>query len=80
MPVRRTLAALVSTAVVVALARPAAQPKRPISIDDLMKLRSIVDVQIAPDGPRVAYVVSTPNLARNQHEAALFVVAVSGGV
>jgi dipeptidyl aminopeptidase/acylaminoacyl peptidase len=79
MPVRRTLAALVSTAVVVALAGPAAQPKRPISVDDLMKLRSIVDVQIAPDGRRVAYVVSTPNLARNEHEAALFVVAASGG-
>ena len=79
MPVRRTLAALVSTAVVVALAGPAAQPKRPISVDDLMKLRSIVDVQIAPDGQRVAYVVSTPNLAKNEHEAALFVVAASGG-
>jgi len=44
-----------------------------------MKLRSIVDVQIAPDGQRVAYVVSTPNLARNEHEAALFVVPASGG-
>ena len=79
MPVRCTLAALVATAVVVALAGPAAQPKRAISVDDLMKLRSIVDVQIAPDGQRVAYVVSTPSLAKNEHEAALFVVAASGG-
>ena len=55
MPVRRTLAALVAAAVVAALARPAAQPARPIGVDDLMKLRSIVDVQIAPDGRRVAY-------------------------
>jgi dipeptidyl aminopeptidase/acylaminoacyl peptidase len=66
-------------AVMSALARPAAQPKPPITVDDLMKLRSIVDVQIAPDGQRVAYVVSTPNLARNEHDAALFVVAAAGG-
>ena len=79
MPVRRTLAALVATAIAAAVARPAAQPTRPIAIDDLMKLRSIVDVQIAPDGRRVAYVVSTPNLAKNEHEAALFVVGASGG-
>ena len=36
-------------------------------------------MQIAPDGRRVAYVVSTPSLAKNEHEAALFVVAASGG-
>ena len=75
----RSLVALVSTALVATLARPAAQPKRAISIDDLMKLRSVVDVQIAPDGQRVAYVVSTPNLARNEHDAALFVVPATGG-
>ena len=44
-----------------------------------MKLRSIVDVQIAPDGQRVAYVVSTPNISKNEHEAALFVVSATGG-
>jgi len=58
-----------------------AQPRagRALGIDDLMRLRSIVDVQIAPDGSRVAYVVSTPNLQKNEHEAALFVVAAGGG-
>jgi dipeptidyl aminopeptidase/acylaminoacyl peptidase len=79
MQLRRTSIGLVSAAVVVALAHPAGQPKRPISVDDLMKLRSIVDVQIAPDGQRVAYVVSTPNLPRNEHDAALFVVPAAGG-
>src|SRR5205814_3849724 len=52
---------------------------RGATVDDLMKLRSIVDVQIAPDGQHVAYVVSTPNLANNQHDGALFVVSASGG-
>jgi len=79
MHLRRCVLALVSAAVLVTRALPAAQPKPPISVDDLMKLRSIVDVQMAPDGTHVAYVVSTPNLARNEHEAALFVVPSAGG-
>ncbi|HUL75149.1 MAG TPA: S9 family peptidase [Vicinamibacterales bacterium] len=57
-------------------ARPA--PAR-VSVDDLMTLRSIVDVRISPDGREVAYVVSTPSVERNAHEGALFVVSASGG-
>ena len=79
MHLRRTLIAVVSTTVVATSARPEAQPGRPISVDDLMTLRSVVDVQIAPDGQRVAYVVSTPNLSANEHDAALFVVSAAGG-
>src|SRR6266581_1801175 len=41
--------------------------------------RPIVDVPIAPDGGSVAYVVSRPNLDKNEHEAALFVVPAGGG-
>src|ERR1043166_6167509 len=52
---------------------------RPVTVDDLMKLRAIVDVRISPDGERVAYVVSTPSLAKNEHEAALFLVPATGG-
>jgi len=44
-----------------------------------MMLRSINDVRIAPAGDSVAYVVSTPSLPKNEHEAALFIVAASGG-
>src|SRR5260221_12275273 len=52
---------------------------RPVTVDDLMKLRAIVDVRISPDGERVAYVVSTPSLPKNEHEAALFIVPSAGG-
>src|SRR5258708_12018479 len=52
---------------------------RPVPVDDLMKLRAIVDVRISPDGERVAYVVSTPSLPKNEHEAALFIVPSGGG-
>jgi dipeptidyl aminopeptidase/acylaminoacyl peptidase len=58
---------------------PPAQPLRPVTVDDLMRLRAVLDVRIAPAGDRVAYVVSTPSLAANVHEPALFVVPVTGG-
>ena len=50
-----------------------------VTVDDLMKLRTIVDVEISPDGSSVAYAVSTPSLERNAHEVALFVVRATGG-
>src|SRR3989442_437903 len=70
----------VATALAVAVVSGfAQQPGATVTVDDLMKMRSIVDVQIAPDGGSVAYVVSTPNLDKNEHEAALFVVPAGGG-
>ena len=54
--------------------------KVPVTVDDLMKLRSIMDVRISPDGAQVAYVVSTPSLERNAHEAAIYVVPAQGGL
>src|SRR5438445_13513721 len=49
------------------------------TLDDEMRMRAIIDVRISPDGERVAYVVSTPSVAKNEHEAALFVVSSGGG-
>jgi len=62
-----------SFAIVLLVLTPAvlAQP-RSFTLDDEMKLRTIVDVKISPDGQQVAYVVSTPNLDKNQHEGALY--------
>lgn len=53
--------------------------QKPVTVDDLMKLRWIADVQISPDGERVAYVVSQPNVETNTHDASLYVVPVAGG-
>jgi dipeptidyl aminopeptidase/acylaminoacyl peptidase len=44
-----------------------------------MRLRSISDVRISPDGQRVAYVVSEPSLDKNVHEANLYMVPAAGG-
>ncbi len=52
---------------------------KPITVDDLMRLRSVNDVRLSPAGDRVAYVVSTPSLPKNEHEAALYVVPAGGG-
>lgn len=52
---------------------------KPVTVDDLMTLRAIVDARIAPDGTRVAYVVSTPSLPKNEHEGTLFVIPAAGG-
>ena len=60
-------------------AHPAAGTRRPFTLDDEMRLRSIVDARISPDGERVAYVVSTPSLERNEHEGALYIVPSGGG-
>ncbi|MGH9458078.1 MAG: LpqB family beta-propeller domain-containing protein [Thermoanaerobaculia bacterium] len=51
---------------------------RPITVEDLMKVRSIVDVRISPDGERVAYVVSTPSVEKNEHETELRIVRADG--
>src|SRR6185295_15078425 len=74
----RSSAALATAAIVWPASGPTAA-SRPIAVDDLMKLKSINDVQIAPAGDRVAFVVSTPSLPKNEHEAALFLVPASGG-
>ena len=62
-----------------AAAAPTEVPRRPVTVDDLMRVRSITDVRISPDGEHVAYVVSTPSLTKNEHEAALFIVDARGG-
>jgi len=62
-----------------AAATPAEVHRRSVTVDDLMRVRSITDVRISPDGERVAYVVSTPSLPKNEHETALYVIDVRGG-
>jgi dipeptidyl aminopeptidase/acylaminoacyl peptidase len=50
-----------------------------VTVDDLMKLRAIVDARISPDGSQVAYVTSRPSVEKNEHEAALMVGPAGGG-
>jgi dipeptidyl aminopeptidase/acylaminoacyl peptidase len=54
-------------------------PAARVTVDDLMRLRTIVDVKISPDASVVAFVVSTPSLEKDEHEAMLCVVPAGGG-
>jgi dipeptidyl aminopeptidase/acylaminoacyl peptidase len=64
---------------VVAVSALDAQSISKVTIDDLMGLRTINDVEISPAGDLIAYTVSTPSAARNAHEPALFVISAAGG-
>jgi hypothetical protein len=63
--------ALLATAAIVSSSLRPGAATRPITVDDLMTLRSIDEARILPAGDRVAYVASTPALPKNEHERCL---------
>src|ERR1700740_88227 len=63
----------------VVLILPAGLEARPVTVDDLMRLSTVSDVRLSPDGKQVAYVVSTPSLETAAHEAILFRIPATGG-
>jgi dipeptidyl aminopeptidase/acylaminoacyl peptidase len=48
---------------------------RPITVEDLLSLARVGDVQISPDGAWVAYSVATPNLAGNTVDSNLWMAS-----
>ena len=70
---------LAATFVIISGGAAAQSGTQPVTVDDLMQLRTIVDVKVSPDGRQVAYVVSQPSVERNVHQPALFVVPAAGG-
>ncbi len=55
---------------------PAAQPAR---IEDLFRIRNIVDARISPAGDRVAYVLSEIDLAKNATPSRIWLARTDGG-
>lgn len=53
--------------------------RRGIEPDDLLRLRSVTDPQISPDGDRVAFVVTAPDLDADRHVTAVWVAPLDGG-
>jgi hypothetical protein len=47
----------------------AAAPSRPLSLDDLAKLRGVSDPQVSPDGKWVAYVVGTIDAEKDTRDS-----------
>jgi dipeptidyl aminopeptidase/acylaminoacyl peptidase len=67
------------TLVALTAAMPALLQAGQVTVDDLMRLSSVSDVRISPDGTQVAYVVSTPSLETAAHEAILYRIPAAGG-
>jgi dipeptidyl aminopeptidase/acylaminoacyl peptidase len=68
-----------AAASVPARAAAAAAPRRPFTVDDVLAMRAVSDVQLSPDGKWVAYVVTAADLKENANDADLWLVAAAGG-
>jgi len=71
--------ALCAAAFLAALCAPAfAQQKRPITVDDLARMRMVNDPQCSPHGKWVAYVVSTTDVKEDKHVSHIWMVRTDG--
>jgi dipeptidyl aminopeptidase/acylaminoacyl peptidase len=52
---------------------------RPVTIDDLMALKTVSEARIAPDGTRVCCVILEPDEERNTYRSSLWLAAAGGG-
>jgi len=50
-----------------------------MSVDDIMAIRNVSDACLSPDGNRVLYVVSAPDLKRNLYDSDIYLVSEKGG-
>ncbi|HEY0083718.1 MAG TPA: S9 family peptidase [Pyrinomonadaceae bacterium] len=53
--------------------------RRPLTIDDLLKVRRVGDPQLSPDGRLVAYQISDPDKAANRSRTHIYLIPVGGG-
>ena len=55
------------------------QPTRPITIDDLLKVRRVSDPQVSPDGRWIAYTIADTDLAANRRTTQIYLISTDGG-
>jgi dipeptidyl aminopeptidase/acylaminoacyl peptidase len=58
---------------------PAAPAKRPMTFEDMMKMKRLGETAVSPDGKWLAYSVTTANLDQNTKTAELWLQAIAGG-
>ncbi|HMD77305.1 MAG TPA: S9 family peptidase [Terracidiphilus sp.] len=56
-----------------------AQPRRPMTFEDMMKMKRLGETAVSADGKWLAYSVTTVNLEQNTKTAELWVQAIAGG-
>ena len=68
----------VLAAAAVALSAAGQTAKRPITLDDLFKIKSVGDPQRSPDGKWVAYTVGTTDVEKDKRDTDLWMVGWDG--
>ena len=53
--------------------------RRPMTVDDLMKLRNVGEAVLGPDGVQIVYVVSVADPAAGGYNSDLWLVSTTGG-
>ena len=78
---RATLVLFLALASVLALFSPAqtSQPKRPMTFEDMMKMKRLGETAVSPDGKWLAYSVTTVDLEQNTKTPELWLQAIAGG-
>jgi dipeptidyl aminopeptidase/acylaminoacyl peptidase len=76
MTMRSRVLAAVTSAFLFAAAY-ASELRRPIVIDDLLRIPRVADVQVSPDGKHLTYTVATPNAETNETETNLWVADIA---
>src|SRR4051794_3285564 len=56
-----------------------AQSKRPMSFEDMMKMKRLGDTAVSPDGKWLAYSVTSVDLNQNTRTPELWLQAIAGG-
>ena len=56
-----------------------APAKRPMTFEDMMKMKRLGETAVSPDGKWLAYSVTTVNLDQNTKTAELWLQAIAGG-
>ncbi len=74
---RRSGAAALAVLLLPALAL-AQNARRPYSLDDFAKLKSVSDPEVSPDGKWVAYVVSASNVEKDKRDSDIWMVSWDG--
>lgn len=56
-----------------------AQPRRPITFQDMMAMRRLGDISVSPDGRWVLYSATDVDLTRNTRTSHLWIIPITGG-
>ncbi|HEV2800146.1 MAG TPA: S9 family peptidase [Pyrinomonadaceae bacterium] len=77
---KRSIVSVVFLTLVLSLSAATAQTaKRPMTIDDLLKVRRVGDPQLSPDGRLVAYQITDPDRAANRSRTQIYLIPFAGG-